>query len=384
MVTMRAKMETALAPSRAEHPGAVGIPRHRPQHLPLHDDQIPRRRPELVGVGNLQRAAERRSVAIVDLHVVEALARNDLVPLRRIRYGDLVHRTRVDLLEQRHIEVARRHERAADPLDQQVRTALADDHAFLDQLILGADHVVRAARLFLRRGELLVEVIETRLQRRDRRRLLLDRALELRDLLRVRLEALRVGRERILQHSILGQQLLLAVLELRDLLRGLARPGDQRIDAMEHLLALTDLCLERALLVLRRMAFRQTLHARDRAVDLADEGIRVTQHLRHGVALCGELVQQLTLLDDERLRAVGARTLGVRRAARDDSTERKKAEREQGMAHTRTRREGGLRANDEWVGARGSWLAWTRLHRDARSPSFGTELSRTVGRTCVE
>ena len=70
-------------------------------------------------------------------------------------------------------------------LDEQIRAAFPHDHALLDQLVFRSDDVVRAARRGALAGELLVEVIEARLQRGDRLRLLLDRARQIGDLLRV-------------------------------------------------------------------------------------------------------------------------------------------------------------------------------------------------------
>lgn len=46
----------------------------RERQLALDDDQILRRRPELIGFGNFERAAEFRAVAHRDLGVVEALS----------------------------------------------------------------------------------------------------------------------------------------------------------------------------------------------------------------------------------------------------------------------------------------------------------------------
>src|SRR5262245_30265963 len=64
--------------------------------LALDDDQILRRRPELVGFRDLERAVELGPVAGAHFGVVETLARHDLVFARRIRERDLVHRARVD------------------------------------------------------------------------------------------------------------------------------------------------------------------------------------------------------------------------------------------------------------------------------------------------
>src|SRR5512143_3211024 len=74
-----------------------------------------------------------------------ALARNDLILSRRIRDRDRVHLAGVDRREGILRQLARRNQRATDPLDEQVRAAFLDDDTLLDQLGLRADHVIRSA-----------------------------------------------------------------------------------------------------------------------------------------------------------------------------------------------------------------------------------------------
>ena len=64
---------------------------------------------------------------------------------------------------------------------------------FLSEIVLGADDVIRPRRRGTLGCELSVEVIEPRLQVRDRVRLLIDGALQLGDLPCVRLESFRLA-----------------------------------------------------------------------------------------------------------------------------------------------------------------------------------------------
>src|SRR5262249_31766827 len=131
--------------------------------------------------------------------------------------------------------------------------------------------------------------------------------------------------------AVRGEQLFVLFLELRDFTRRGARALDEGVDAAEHILASTQLIFDAALRGLLGLARTETLHARDRAVDPADEEIRVGERLRHGVALGRELAEQRALLRHERRGAVGALAL-LRVRARDDG---KKSERgnEKTVAH---------------------------------------------------
>src|SRR5262245_39835821 len=110
-----------------------------------------------------------------------------------------MHLAHIDHLKRRRVELSRRDERAADALDEQVRAALSYDYALLDQLVLRPDHIVRPVRDRALDGELSVELVETRLQRRDGRRLLLDRTLQFGD-------SLLVDRHGILELAVFGHE----------------------------------------------------------------------------------------------------------------------------------------------------------------------------------
>jgi hypothetical protein len=137
----------------------------------------------------------------------------------------------------------------------------------------------RAARRRSLRRKLLVELVEPGLQRSNHLCLLLNGACQVCDLLCVGDETLRLRRQRILELAILGKQPLLAILECGDFTRRLARPLNEGVDTVEHRLALADLILERSLAATRRPGrAAEAFDARDRAVDLADECIRVAEH----------------------------------------------------------------------------------------------------------
>ncbi len=112
------------------------------------------------------------------------------------------------------------------------------------------------------------------------------------------------------------------LLEVSDLARRGARALDERVDAAEHVLASAKLILDAALGRLLARARSETLHARDRAVDPADEEVRVGERLRHGVALRRELAEEGALLRHERQRAVGALALLRVRARDGEKSER--------------------------------------------------------------
>ena len=121
------------------------------------------------------------------------------------------------------------------------------DHALIDQLVFRSDDVVRTARRRPLARELHVELVESRLHRGDRLRLLLDRAPHFGNLLRVDDQLTRDNGERILELAVLGQELFLAFLERRRLFGRFAGSRDERFDAAEHVLSLADLILERPL-----------------------------------------------------------------------------------------------------------------------------------------
>src|SRR6185312_5598241 len=127
-------------------PGKPAVAKMR--GLLLDDDQVFRRSPELVGVNDLEPAANEPVLVRRRLERGDVLSRDDLVRLVGVRERDLLHDAAVDRGEVALVEVARRHLRLADPQ----RAARLDDHLLLQELVLGADDVVHRVALGRQRG----------------------------------------------------------------------------------------------------------------------------------------------------------------------------------------------------------------------------------------
>src|SRR5437762_13488959 len=103
----------------------------RQARLSFDDDQIFRRRPELVDVLDLEIAAEARSVTLRRFGVIETLSGNDLISSRGIGHCDLLDVTHVDRRELLAIQIARRHQRPSDTSNQEIRAPFLDDDPLL-------------------------------------------------------------------------------------------------------------------------------------------------------------------------------------------------------------------------------------------------------------
>src|SRR5438477_8587506 len=98
-LTMRIHDEEARPPVSAA--GLIT----RQARLSFDDDQIFRRRPELVDVLDLEIAAEARSVTLRRFGVIETLSGNDLISSRGIGHCDLLDVAHVDRRELLAIQI---------------------------------------------------------------------------------------------------------------------------------------------------------------------------------------------------------------------------------------------------------------------------------------
>src|SRR5947208_2534310 len=113
--------------------------------LPRDDDQILRRRPELIRVLDLEIPAEAGAIALWSVGFVQALTRHDLIPSGRIRHLDLPHRPGIDRSEEITVERPRGNQRPAHARNQGVRAAFLDDDALLYENVLISDDVISLA-----------------------------------------------------------------------------------------------------------------------------------------------------------------------------------------------------------------------------------------------
>jgi len=189
-----------------------------PSALSLHDDQVFRRRPKFVRFRNFQRPAELIAFPGPYLRVVQALTRYDLILLRRVRHIDAMDLSRVDRAERVHRELASRHQRAAETLDEKVGAAFLHDHAPLQQIVFGANHVVRLGVGGAHTRQVLAQVVDPCLQERDRLRLLLDARHHRGDTLLIRGEGILQRFVLVTELRVFGEERGLVLLQCRDLL----------------------------------------------------------------------------------------------------------------------------------------------------------------------